>query len=136
MFATLAFHAAMWVLVDEWIRMWLIGAYVSGAWFLVFSQLSHVGAGDAPGLSWSEAQVSATENYEGDSRVWHFLSFGLTNQIEHHLFPTVSDSHTWRIKDAVRAACARHGVPYRNTSIGTATARMARAVFSILSRRR
>jgi fatty acid desaturase len=134
--ATLAFHAAMCVLVDGWIRMWLIGAYVGGAWFLFFSQLSHVGAGDAPGRSWSEAQASATENYEGDSRVWHFLSFGLTNQIEHHLFPTVSDSHTWRIKGAVRAACARHGVPYRNLSIGTATARVARAVFSILSRRR
>jgi fatty acid desaturase len=134
--ATLAFHAAMCVLVDGWIRMWLIGAYVGGAWFMFFAQLSHVGAGDAPGRSWSEAQVNATENYEGDSRVWHFLSIGLTNQIEHHLLPMVSDSHAWRIKDAVRAACARHGVPYRSPSIRTATARIARAVFSILSRPR
>lgn len=80
--------------------------------------------------------MHATENYEGESCVWHFLSFGLTNQSEHHLFPTVSDSHAWRIRDAVRAACARHGVPYRDASIGAATARMARAAFNILFRRR
>ena len=127
--ATLAFHAAMCGLVDGWMRIWLTGAYVGGAWFLFFSQLSHVGSGDAPGNSWSEAQVNATENYEGDSRVWHFLSFGLTNQIEHHLFPTVSDSHTWRIGAAVRASCAKRGVVYRNPSIWAATARMARGLW-------
>jgi fatty acid desaturase len=127
--ATLAFHAGMLICVDGWFVMWLISIYIAGSWFLFFAQLSHVGSfGDAKGMMWSEAQVRSTENYEDGSRFWHFVSFGLTNQIEHHLAPTVSDSHTWRIRSAVRAACVKYGVPYRNNTIWTATVRLVRVV--------
>ena len=127
--ATLAFHSTMAFLFAGWLRVWLISVYIGGSWFLFFAHLSHVASfGDARGKTWSQAQVLATENYEGASRFWHFISFGLTNQIEHHLVPGVSDSHTWRIRGAVRAACAKYGVPYRDNSIWTATVRMVRAL--------
>ncbi len=127
--ATLAFHTAMLILVNGWLRVWMISAYISGSWFLFFAQLSHVGSfGEVKGKTWSETQVLATENYEDQSSFWHFASFGLTKQIEHHLLPGISDSHTCRIRDAVRAACEKHGVLYRSNTIWTSTLRLVRVV--------
>jgi fatty acid desaturase len=127
-----AFHACALAFVDGWAWLALVYMHVCGLYFLFFSQLSHL-----PSLAartarhtppWSERQVRATEDYEGASRIWHFLSFGLTHQIEHHLLPGVSESRLPAMRATVRAACAKHGVPYRDNSIGSATARLARFV--------
>jgi fatty acid desaturase len=138
-----AFHAGALALVDGWAWLAFVYMHVCGLYFLFFSQLSHL-----PSLAvdladrdaarrtppWSERQVRATEDYEGASRAWHFLSFGLTHQIEHHLLPGVSESHLPAMRGAVRAACQKHGVPYRDNSIRVATARLARFVRDALRR--
>jgi fatty acid desaturase len=130
-----AFHGVAWALVDGWVWLAVVYMHVSGLYFLFFSQLSHI-----PSLvddihasrrshgPWSERQVRATENYAGESGFWHFLSFGLTQQIEHHLLPGVSESFLYRARIAVRDACVRHRVPYRDNTMRYAVARLASCI--------
>jgi fatty acid desaturase len=37
---------------------------------------------------------------------------GLNMQVEHHLFPSVNHCHLHRLVPRVRALCAKHKVPY------------------------
>lgn len=38
-------------------------------------------------MGWAEAQLRTTCNFAGQSLFWNLISGGLSNQIEHHLFP-------------------------------------------------
>jgi linoleoyl-CoA desaturase len=60
-------------------------------------------------------QVAATNNFEV-SRPLSILCGGLDRQIEHHLFPHLPPNRLREIAPEVRAACERHGVPYRTAS--------------------
>ncbi len=42
---------------------------------------------------------------------------GLNYQIEHHLFPNMPRPNLSKVQPMVRAHCARHGVPYTETSL-------------------
>jgi fatty acid desaturase len=125
-----AFHGIAWSLVDGWAWLAFVYMHVLGLYFLFFSQLSHLPSlGDDLHASsrtdpWSARQVRATENYAGESGFWHFMSFGLTEQIEHHLLPGVSESVLYRARHAVREACVRHRVPYRDNTMSHAVVRL------------
>jgi linoleoyl-CoA desaturase len=132
------FHLCALRCVGGWVWLAFVYMHVTGLYFLFFSQLSHLAslapdeqpASSAQATPWSERQVHATENYEGASHLWHFLSFGLTQQIEHHLVPGVSESHLHAMRGAVEAACAKHNVPYRDRRIRHATSRLLRFVWN------
>ncbi|HEY3805205.1 MAG TPA: acyl-CoA desaturase [Kofleriaceae bacterium] len=70
--------------------------------------------GDLDGESrgrWYLRQLMGSANIEGGTAM-HLLSGHLSFQIEHHLFPDLPASRYPELAPAVRAICARYGVPY------------------------
>jgi len=64
---------------------------------------------DAPGFY--ALQLQTGQNVRPAWGMGWFFG-GLHRQIEHHLFPTMPRHNHERVRDAVRALCARHGLPY------------------------
>jgi fatty acid desaturase len=60
-------------------------------------------------------QLSTTRNFRTN---WFFrlTLIGLDHQVEHHLVPTLPHHQLRRAAEIVRAYCARHGLPYHETS--------------------
>jgi linoleoyl-CoA desaturase len=63
-------------------------------------------------------QIAATNNFKVSLPV-SILCGGLDLQIEHHLFPRLPPNRLREVAPEVRAACERHGIPYRSESWGT-----------------
>jgi fatty acid desaturase len=61
-------------------------------------------------------QVLMSRNIRG-GRFTDFMMGGLNYQIEHHLFPNMPRPNLSKVQPMVRAHCARHGVPYTETSL-------------------
>ena len=61
---------------------------------------------------WAENQVRTSVDYGHDSAIQTFLCGALNYQVEHHLFPGVSQYHYPAIAPMVRATCAEFGLPY------------------------
>lgn len=60
-------------------------------------------------------QLSTTRNFRTN---WFFrlTLIGLDHQVEHHVAPTLPHFQLVRAAEIVRAYCARHGLPYHETS--------------------
>jgi NADPH-dependent stearoyl-CoA 9-desaturase len=123
----------------------MLGNYLAGLGRDVYSAATifcgHVGedvksypAGTKAGTRgrWYAMQIEATNNYEVSLPV-SILCGGLDRQIEHHLFPTLPPHRLREIAPEVRAACERHGVPYKTDTWGK-TLRKAFAHIAKLSR--
>ena len=64
-------------------------------------------------LPWAEAQVVTGVDYAHDN-IWEaWWSGALNYQIEHHLFPGISQYHYPAIAGIVKACCAEFGVKYQ-----------------------
>lgn len=59
-------------------------------------------------------QLVTTCNFSTKSRVLAWLVGGLTNQIEHHLFPNISHVHYRKIAPIVEQTSKEFGLPYNN----------------------
>ena len=102
---------------------WFLGPYL-GAIFLV----NHVGTGviePDDDISFFAQQISTTRNLSA-SRIAFFLTGGLSNHIEHHLFPTMPRMRLRRARAITRNFCRRHGIRYRETSWLGAAAEVSR----------
>lgn len=62
-------------------------------------------------------QIVGSVNYATGGDLRDFLHGWLNYQIEHHLFPNASMLQLQRVQPAVKALCARHGVPYIQESV-------------------
>ena len=51
-------------------------------------------------------------DFDSESFISSFLSFGLNFQIEHHLFPSINHDHHHKIAPIVKKICNKHNVPY------------------------
>lgn len=60
-------------------------------------------------------QLSSTRNFR-TNWFFRFTLIGLDHQVEHHLAPTLPHHQLGRAAVIVRAYCARHGLPYQETS--------------------
>jgi fatty acid desaturase len=60
--------------------------------------------------------VLTSRNVSGGG-VMSALMGGLNYQIEHHLFPSMPRPHLARARRLVREHCARHDVPYTETTL-------------------
>lgn len=63
--------------------------------------------------SWAVTQVKTSLDYAHDSPITTYLSAALNYQIEHHLFPGISQYLYPEIAPIVQEVCRKHGVPYR-----------------------
>ncbi|QQQ63742.1 fatty acid desaturase family protein [Paenarthrobacter ureafaciens] len=61
-------------------------------------------------------QVLTSRNIAG-GRFMDFLLGGLNRQVEHHLFPDMARPHLHQAAGIVRAFCAKHSIPYTETSL-------------------
>lgn len=67
-------------------------------------------------LDFLSKQVLTSRNISGGG-VMSALMGGLNYQIEHHLFPSMPRPHLARARRLVREHCARHDVPYTETTL-------------------
>jgi fatty acid desaturase len=63
-------------------------------------------------MSWAENQIRTSVDYGHDSAVWTYLCGHLNYQIEHHLFPGVSQYHYPALAPIVKQTCKEFGLPY------------------------
>jgi fatty acid desaturase len=61
-------------------------------------------------VDWAELQVKTTANFCSRSLFWNFVSGGLSNQIEHHLFPSTCHVHYTAIAPIVQKTCEEFGI--------------------------
>ncbi len=59
-------------------------------------------------------QLQTTSNFGTKSPLFSWIIGGLTNQIEHHLFPNISHVHYRKIAPIVKQTAQEFGVPYYN----------------------
>lgn len=66
------------------------------------------------GPDWAKRQICNSGNFANDNAMWSMAFGGINYQIEHHLFPNVSNHHYPKIAPIVRQFCADKGLPYSN----------------------
>ncbi len=62
--------------------------------------------------SWAVAQVESSLDYGHDSALTTWWCGALNYQIEHHLFPGISQYHYPALAPIIKAICEKHGVRY------------------------
>jgi len=105
--------------------MFLVSELTSGYWLAFNFQVSHISTdidwpNGKPGApvtqlpdNWAIAQVKTSLDYAHDSTLQTFLCGALNYQIEHHLFPSVSQYHYPALAPIVKQTCKEFNVPYR-----------------------
>ena len=81
-------------------------------------------------LSWVENQIFHSLNFETNSRFWNICSFGLTTQIEHHIFPSVSQTKHHLLSNGVKKICQQNDIPYQSVSIKTIVIRTIKHIIN------
>jgi len=94
----------------------------AGAIFMPMSQVAHVIVfpASSPAGSWAKMQIAESVDFASESDFWYHMAFGLTTQIEHHLFPGIGHHCYDTIRKLTRGVCAKHGVPHADVSASTA----------------
>jgi len=113
---------AVWLLVhwfagpSVWcyLSMWL----VAGTVFVPCSQVAHaiLYPDNLKYTSWAKLQIAESCDFATDSDFWYHMAFGLTTQVEHHLFPGIGHHCYDRIRLLTREVCAKHGVHHYDVS--------------------
>jgi Fatty acid desaturase len=69
-------------------------------------------------MDWGEMQVVNSCNFRTDGSLGAIITAmvvgGMNHQIEHHLFPTMSHEHTWKVAPIVQQTCKEFGIPYNS----------------------
>src|SRR5690606_25129221 len=65
-----------------------------------------------PTEHWAVQQIKGTANWASGSFFWNFFSGGLNHQIEHHLFPSISQYCYPAIAPIVKQTCKEFNIPY------------------------
>jgi len=95
---------------------------VAGTIFVPCSQVAHaiLYPDSQQHKSWARMQIAESADFATDSELWFHLAFGLTTQIEHHLFPGIGHHCYDKIRHIVKRACKKHGVTHIDISAGKA----------------
>jgi len=78
--------------------------------------VNHIQNGLVPpsNAHWATKQVMATANWKSGSVFWNWFSGGLNHQIEHHLFPSLSQYWYPHISAIVQQTCEEYNLAYSN----------------------
>ncbi len=63
-------------------------------------------------MDWGETQVRAAANFCSKSRLFTKFMGGINYQIEHHLFPSMSNHYLQKISPIVQQTCKEFNIPY------------------------
>ena len=106
-----------WQFLIGYVAMHLTAGLILGSVF----PLAHVVEGpsfpvpDARGTmsdAWIAHELATTADFSGGNRLFTWCIGSLNYQIEHHLFPRICSVHLPAIREIVRDAARRHGLPY------------------------
>jgi fatty acid desaturase len=64
------------------------------------------------GKDWLKLQVQHSANFKTDSPIYTYVFGGINYQIEHHLFPSMSNCFYRQIAPTIKEFCKEHGIPY------------------------
>ena len=64
------------------------------------------------GNDWLRLQIQNSGNFLNNNKLWTILFGGINYQIEHHLFPSVSNIHLPEISIIVKKYCEDNNIPY------------------------
>jgi fatty acid desaturase len=113
---------SMGISLPTFIALFITAELTTGYWLALNFQVSHVSdVADWPmgdknssevGLEWAKAQAVASVDYSHNNWWTTFCCGALNYQIEHHLFPTVSQYHYPAIAPIVMQVCEKHNVRY------------------------
>jgi len=94
----------------------------AGAIFVPCSQVAHVilYPNSKHYDSWAKMQIAESVDFASESDFWFHVAFGLTTQIEHHLFPGIGHHCYDTIRHITRDVCKKHGVLHQDVSASTA----------------
>jgi len=93
--------------------------YITCGWvFLPCSQVAHAILYPDSRIhdSWAKMQIAESCDFATDSDFWYHLAFGLTTQVEHHLFPGIGHHCYDQIRLITRDVCKKHGVTHMDVS--------------------
>jgi len=96
----------------------LLSLTSEGYWLAYFFEVNHltdkalIVSPETLNQDWAVQQVAGSTNFSPESYFWNSFSGGLSHQIEHHLFPTVSHIYYPDIAPIVRQTCREFKVPY------------------------
>lgn len=92
--------------------------FTAGVIFVPCSQVAHMILFPKPQeyASWAEMQIAESCDFAVDSDFWYHIAFGLTTQVEHHLFPGIGHHCYNRIRHIVVKVCKERGVVYTEAS--------------------
>mmetsp|Transcript_77575 Transcript_77575/g.199743 ORF Transcript_77575/g.199743 Transcript_77575/m.199743 type:complete len:443 (-) Transcript_77575:433-1761(-) len=88
--------------------------WTAGAIFVPMSQVAHiiVFPDHKKYDSWAKMQIAESVDFAADSDFWFHLAFGLTTQVEHHLFPGIGHHCYGECREVVKEVCKKNGVTY------------------------
>jgi fatty acid desaturase len=98
----------------NYVLITVLAAPYIGALFVVNHVGTRVLEPDEP-ISHLMREITTTRNL-GASRFANFVTGGLSNHIEHHLFPSIPTARLRTARPIVREFCRRHGIVYREMS--------------------
>ena len=64
------------------------------------------------GNDWLKLQIQNSGNFKTDCPIYTFVFGGINYQIEHHLFPSMSNSYYSQIAPTVNEFCKEHDIQY------------------------
>lgn len=64
------------------------------------------------GNNWALRQIRNSGNFANDNIMWTLWFGGINHQIEHHLFPNMSNFHYCYVSPIVKAFCLENRIPY------------------------
>lgn len=105
------------------VQLALFGLLLGGAFAPNHTGMAIVPAGAR--VDFLRRQVMMSRNISGGPVV-DFVMGGLNRQIEHHLFPSMPRPQLRLAQPYVRAYCARHGIPYTETTLPGAYRKIVR----------
>jgi len=100
----------------------LVPAMIVSVCFMICSQVNHLTPQniDVSDPCYYKHQVLTSHSFQGCNPLAASLAFlftgGLNLQTEHHLFPTVNHCHLPYLQPMVKEVCAKHNVPYHESS--------------------
>lgn len=104
-----------------WLTGYLIWVFTTGLIISIIFQLAHVTEqtdfveANEEGMlenDWAVHQVKTTANFGSRSLLLSFITGGLNQQVEHHLFPKISHVHYPKLSPIVKSVCEKHGLTY------------------------
>lgn len=96
----------------SFIIMHVVGNYYLAIQFVISHATENIHLNLKNYDDWAIKQISESSNWATESKLVNYFTGGLNCQIEHHLFPCISDHHYPDIAHIIQEECKIRNIPY------------------------